>query len=266
MERTLKQKEEDDIEEEIFYSPNCMDEQNEEIQSNDDEEKKKIHHLREIVAKQDPACEEVDEATLRRFLRARDLDIEKASTMLMKYLTWRRNFVPTGSISASEAPNHVAHKKVFMQGRDKRGCPVAVVFGAKHFPCKGNNEEFKRFAVFVLDKICSRIPNGEEKFTIIVDLEGFGYSNSDVRGNIAALSILQNYYPERLKKLFFIHVSYIFMAAWKIVYPFVDKNTRKKITFVENKKLQSALLEEIDVDQLPHIYGGKLQLVPIQDA
>ncbi|XP_057770237.1 SEC14 cytosolic factor-like [Salvia miltiorrhiza] len=267
MERTLKQKEEDDVEEEIFYSPNCIDEENEEIQSNDDEEKKKIHHLREIVAKQDPAaCEEVDEGTLRRFLRDRDLDIEKASTMLMKYLTWRRSFVPTGSISASEAPNHVAHKKVFVQGTDKRGCPVAVVFGAKHFPSKGNNEEFKRFAVFVLDKICSRIPNGEEKFTSIVDLEGFGYSNSDVRGYIAVLSILQNYYPERLQKVFLIHASYVFMAAWKVVYPFVDKNTRKKITFVENKKIQSALLEEIDVDQLPYIYGGKLQLVPIQDV
>lgn len=39
-----------------------------------------------------------------------------------------------------------------------------------------------------------------------------------------------------------------------------------QITFVENKKLRSALMEEIDVDQLPQIYGGKLQLVPIQDA
>lgn len=88
--------------------------------------------------------QEVDEVALRRFLRARDRDIEKASKMLMKYLTWRRMFVPTGSISPSEAPNHIAHNKVFMQGRDRRGCPVAVVFGAKHFPSKGNNDELKR--------------------------------------------------------------------------------------------------------------------------
>ena len=39
-----------------------------------------------------------------------------------------------------------------------------------------------------------------------------------------------------------------------------------QITFVDNKKLQSALLEEIDVDQLPQIYGGKLELIPIHDA
>ncbi|XP_041997348.1 phosphatidylinositol transfer protein 3-like [Salvia splendens] len=180
--------------------------------------------------------QEVDEATLRKFLRARDLDIEKASVMLIKYMAWRRKFVPRGSISASEAPNHIAHNKVFMQGTDKRGCPVALVFGAKHFPSKGTYEELKRYAVFGLDKICSRIPYGEEKFTIIVDLEGFGYFNSVVRGYIAVLSILQDYYPERLKKLFFVHVSYVFMTAWKLVYPFVDKNTRKR-SFSTSHKL-----------------------------
>ncbi|KAH6819917.1 Sec14p-like phosphatidylinositol transfer family protein [Perilla frutescens var. hirtella] len=270
MERTLKEKEEDDEEEEeIFYSPERMEEkiqENEEIQSNDHDEKKKIDQLRERVAKQDPDSKEVDDLTLRRFLRARDLDIEKASAMFMKYSTWRRMFVPTGSIPASDVANQAAQNKMFMQGVDKRGCPVAVIHGAKHFPSKGSNDELKRFAVFVLDKICSRIPCGQEKFTIIVDLKGYGYSNSDVRGYIAALSILQDYYPERLKKLFFVHVPYIFMTAWKIIYPFVDKNTRKKITFVENKKLHDALLEEIDLNQLPEIYGGKLQLVPIQDA
>lgn len=39
-----------------------------------------------------------------------------------------------------------------------------------------------------------------------------------------------------------------------------------QIIFVENKKLGETLQEEIEVDQLPEIYGGKLQLVPIQDA
>ncbi|XP_047942565.1 uncharacterized protein LOC125189322 [Salvia hispanica] len=178
MEKTLNQ-EVEEKKEETFYSPNCIEEKNEEMQSNGDDEKKKIHQLRELAAKQDPACKEVDVATLRRFLRAHDLDIEKDSAMLIKYMAWRRKFVPRGSISASEAPNHIAHNKVFMQGTDKRGCPVAPVFGAKHFPSKGTYEELKN-------------------------------------------------YPERLKKLFFVHVSYVFMTSWKIVYPFVDKNVASR--------------------------------------
>ena len=40
----------------------------------------------------------------------------------------------------------------------------------------------------------------------------------------------------------------------------------EQIVFVENKKLRSTLLADIDESQLPEIYGGKLQLVPIQDC
>ncbi|KAK6153825.1 hypothetical protein DH2020_013464 [Rehmannia glutinosa] len=195
----------------------------------DEEEKKKLGHLRDIVEKQDPACKDIDDLTLRRFLRARDLDVDKASAMLMKYLKWRRIFVPNGSISASEITNQIAHNKMFMQGTDKKGCPVSVAFAARHFPSKGGTDELKRFMVFALDKLCSRIPDGQEKFTIIADFQEYGYSNTDVRGYVAALSILQ-------------------------------------IIFVENKRLQKTLLEEIDESQLPEIYGGKLQLVPIQDG
>lgn len=35
------------------------------------------------------------------------------------------------------------------------------------------------------------MPGGQEKFLAIADLEGWGYKSSDVRGYLAALSILQ---------------------------------------------------------------------------
>ncbi|KAL8502194.1 hypothetical protein ACS0TY_021347 [Phlomoides rotata] len=186
--------------------------------------------------------------------------------MYMKHLAWRRTFVPEGSISASEVSNQIAHNKVFMQGTDKRGCPVLIVFGAKHFPDKRSIDELKRLVVFCLDKLCSRIPDGEEKFITIVDLKEVGYSNIDVRGYIAALSILQDNYPERLMKMFILHAPYIFMKAWKIVCPFIDKRINEKIIFVEKKKVRHTLMEEIEESQLPEIYGGKLQLFPIQDG
>ncbi|XAR50400.1 hypothetical protein NMG60_11004716 [Bertholletia excelsa] len=186
--------------------------------------------------------------------------------MFLKYQKWRRVFVPNGQVSASEVPNDIAQNKMFAQGLDKKGRPITVVFGRRHFQHKGGLDEFKRFVVFALDKLCSRIPPGQEKFAIIADLEGWGYSNSDMRAYLGALSILQDCYPERLGKVFLIHVPYIFMAIWKIVYPFIDNNTKKKIVFVENKKLRSTLLEDIDESQLPDIYGGKMPLIPIQDS
>ncbi|KAL8467874.1 hypothetical protein ACS0TY_031208 [Phlomoides rotata] len=220
--------------------------------------------MKALVLKQDPSVKDVDDLMVRRFLRARDLDIEKASDMFLKYLKWRREFVPNGFISPAEISNDLAHDKLFMQGCDKTGRPIVVVFAARHKPT--TIEEFKRYVAFTLDKICERMPSGHEKFTSIADVEGWGYTNSDIRGYLAALSILQDCYPERLGKLFMVNVPYVFMTAWKMVYPFIDKNTKKKIVFVEKSKVEATLLQDIDQSQLPTTYGGALKLVPIQEC
>lgn len=213
---------------------------------------------------QDDNPKVIDDLMIRRFLRARNQDIEKATNLLIKYLKWRKEFVPDGSISVSDISNQLADNKLFMQGLDKMGRPVVVCYGGRHKPT--NLDEFKRFVTYSLDQICSRMPSGQEKFVCIGDLEGWGYSSSDIRGYLAALSILQDCYPERLGKLIIVHVPYIFMTVWKAIYPFIDSKTKKKIIFVDDKKLKSTLLNEIDECQLPDVYGGKLKLVPIQDC
>ncbi|KAL5799195.1 hypothetical protein ACOSQ4_032079 [Xanthoceras sorbifolium] len=240
------------------------------VQENGEEsneiERSKVGIMRALVEREDPSAKEVDDLMIRRFLRARDLDIEKASNLLMKYLSWKRSFVPNGYISPSDISNQLEDNKVCMQGLDKKGRPIVVAFGGRHNPSKGSLEDFKRFVVFTLDKICAKMARGQEKFIAIGDLKGWGYTNSDIRGYLASLSILQDCYPERLGKLVIVHSPYMFMTAWKVVYPFIDSNTKKKIVFVEKKKLKATLLEDIDESQLPDIYGGKLPLVPIQDC
>nr|XP_034899253.1 LOW QUALITY PROTEIN: phosphatidylinositol transfer protein 3-like [Populus alba] len=156
---------------------------------------------------------EVDDLTIRRFLRARDLDTGKASSMLLRYLKWRREFVPNGSVSPLETPNEVAQNKMFLQGSDARkGRPVTVILGARHVQSKGGLEEFKRFVVYGFDKICSRMPPaGQEKFVVIGDLEGWGYANSDIHGYLSCLKFLEcrNITPERLAKVFLVHAPYV---------------------------------------------------------
>ncbi|GAB4850180.1 hypothetical protein Ancab_029475 [Ancistrocladus abbreviatus] len=239
-----------------------------ESERNEEEEQKRIGIMRAFVECQDPSSKELDNLMLRRFLRARDLDVDKASQLLLKCLKWRREFVPKGCISESEIPNEIAHNKALLQGFDKKGCPILLLLGARHFQNQRPRglDEFKRFTVYVLDKMCSRIPVGREKFTVIIDLQGWGYSNSDIGGYLASLSILQDYYPERLRKLFMLNAPRIFATVWKIIYPFIDKQTKSKIMFVEKRVLRSTLLEEIEEEQLPQIYGGKQPLIPIHQA
>ncbi|ONK72111.1 uncharacterized protein A4U43_C04F15820 [Asparagus officinalis] len=229
----------------------------------DEIEWKKVNLMRVVVEGQDPQAKEVDNFMIRRFLRARDLDIEKASAMFLKYLKWRREAIPNGFIEYKQVQNELQQEKLYMQGFDKKGRPLVVGFAAKHYSSRRNLDEFKCYVAYVLEKLSASMPRDQEMFVAIADFQGWGYSNCDIRAYLAALEIMQNYYPERLGKVFIIHVPYLFMKAWKIIYPFIDNNTRKKFVFVEDKNLKSTLLGDIEEDQLPEIYGGKLQLDPI---
>lgn len=85
-----------------------------------------------------------DDLMLRRFLRARYLDVEKASAQFLRFLKWRRLAIPNGYLSESEVPNQLAEKKMFVQGFDKKGRRIGVGFAAKHCSRGRDLEEFKR--------------------------------------------------------------------------------------------------------------------------
>ncbi|GBG82861.1 hypothetical protein CBR_g36387 [Chara braunii] len=203
-----------------------------------------------------PRCssqKDASEATLLRFLRARNLNAEKAATMWCNYVTWRATFVPLGHIPRSKCENELVQHKTYLQGWDKQGRPLVVVQLAKHRASKRSLEELKCTTVYCADKICASMKPGLEQFSVIVDLAGVGYKNLDLSATRAVLHLLQAYYPERLGKIWIIHVPYIFHAFWKIV-------------FIDNKHIKSTLLTEIDEDKLPIPYGGKAELIPIQDS
>lgn len=223
----------------------------------------KVAELKAMAGAQDLHAKEVDNLTLRRFLRARGQDVGKASAMLLKFVAWRREAVPGGAIPAEQVRADIADQKVYMGGVDRTGRPVMLAFPAKHFSANRDMATFKRYVVYLLDSICARIPRGQEKFLCIVDLKGWGYANCDVRAYIAAIEIMQNYYPERLGKALMIHVPYLFMKAWKLVQPFIDANTKDKFVFIDDKNLEETLKRELDDSQVPEMYGGKLTLVPL---
>ncbi|KAL2607560.1 hypothetical protein R1flu_026133 [Riccia fluitans] len=230
------------------------------------EEERLVKLMRASVVKLEPELKDVDDGTLRRFLRARQRRVDKATKMFLDHHRWRRTFVPLGYIPEEEVQNELNAEKVYLQGKCKAGLPIGLVLAAKHDAYKRNLNEFKRYCVYNFDKCIASMAPGEETFTIIVDLQGIGYKNLDPRGWTCIFDFLQGHYPERLKRIFIIHVPYIFWGAWKLVSPFIDKVTRDKIMFVSDKALLETLSEEIDLDELPTIYGGKKELVPIQFA
>jgi len=71
-----------------------------------------------------------------------------------------------------------------------------------------------------------------------------------------ASNIAQNYYPEMLGNMMLINTTFFFKAIWTIVKVFIDEKTRAKI-IVEKSSYQKKLLEFVDKENLPEMFGGE---------
>jgi hypothetical protein len=75
-----------------------------------------------------------------------------------------------------------------------------------------------------------------------------------------SLEIDQQYYPERLNRLFVINAPWFFTAIYALVSPWIDPITAKKIVIVGSDYMDT-LLESIDISQIPEQLGGNMQNV-----
>jgi hypothetical protein len=68
---------------------------------------------------------------------------------------------------------------------------------------------------------------------LVFDLSGWALWHLKYLSYIKALvDIVQSQYPERLSKALLVNVPGLFMAAWKLISPWIDPKTRSKIFFV----------------------------------
>ena len=91
----------------------------------------------------------------------------------------------------------------------------------------------------------------------IMDLKGVGLSKvSSVYAYVKEASAMsQNYYPERLGKLYLVNAPWGFSSVFSVVKGFLDPVTVQKI-HVLGTGFQKELLEQVPKENLPTILGG----------
>lgn len=210
----------------------------------------------------------LDEATLRRWLRANSWIIDKAEGKLRKHAEWRRTFVPNGRIDESEVAAEIATDKVFVQGADVDGRPCMYILAAKHVVAERDVEECKRFVCYALDRCIEQIDpakNPSGTISIIFDLRGMGMANCDVAITRAVFDTLANHYPERMGVLWMYDAPYIFWGLWTVVSPFIDVVTSKKIIFLYAADPKQ-MVDSFEPEELPLDVGGTRPMVAVQTA
>nr|GEW11454.1 random slug protein 5-like [Tanacetum cinerariifolium] len=169
------------------------------------------------------------DACLKRYLEARNWNIEKAKKMLEETLEWR----------ATYKPEEIRWNEVAVEGE------TGKMFRANF------RDRFGRTVLIMRPGL---------QMAWLIDFTGWSLStNVPVKTARETISILQNHYPQRLAVAFIYNPPRLFQAFWKVVKYFLDPKTFQKVKFVYPKNNESVEIMQscFDVDNLPTEFGGK---------
>ena len=213
-----------------------------------------------------------DNDTLILFLRARKLNVKKATHMIIDYFQWKENI----KLDEIYLNYHFKEKNklelIFPHGfhkLTKDGYPIYMQvmghFKPDEFFKIATPEDISNYATKVIEiaireyfKICSQI-KGSFIYGIfgLIDFKGINSSimNKKFFNYVKAIAKLQDYYPEILSGCYVINSGLLFRTFYTACKVLIDSKTRKKIK-VYGTKYQQSLLEKIDKENLPKFFGG----------
>ncbi|KAI4213492.1 MAG: hypothetical protein LQ351_003993 [Letrouitia transgressa] len=235
------------------------------------EQDAQVHQLR-MQLEQDGYRERLDTLSMLRFLRARKFNVQHSRQMFIDCEKWRKDFGVdelVRNFNYKEKPEVFEYYPQYYHKTDKDGRPVYIErLGGIDLNALykiTSAERMLQNLVVEYEKLvdprlpaCSRKAGSLlETCCTIMDMKGVGLSKAgSVYGFVKQVSaISQNYYPERLGKLYIINAPWGFASVFSIVKGFLDPVTVQKI-HVLGAGYQNELLSQVPQENLPKIFGG----------
>ncbi|KAE8778797.1 patellin-3-like [Hordeum vulgare] len=213
--------------------------------------------------------DERTDTVLLKFLRAREFKVKEAMAMLKAAVLWRKSFGIDALLDADLGVPELENV-VFYRGADREGHPVCYnVYSEfqdkdlyeKAFGDDEKRERFLKWRIQLLERgIREQLdfsPSGICSMVQVTDLKNsppmLGKHRAVTR---QALALLQDNYPEFIAKKVFINVPWWYLAANKVMSPFLTQRTKSKFTFCGPAKTAETLFRYIAPEQVPVQFGG----------
>lgn len=193
----------------------------------------------------------------------RNYNVSKSTKMLRDTIDWRKKF-EIWKIH-SEFKDTIALEnatgKTYVRGFDKEGHPL-IYMKPVNENTKDHNGNIKHL-VYNMERAVACMDAkgmGNTKLSLVIDYGGYTSSHAPtMKTSTETLNILQNHYPERLNCAYCIRAPFVFYAFFKMVSPFIDPVTKKKICMIKNAELGTPacqLSQDIDDAVLEKGVGG----------
>ncbi|KAM7259001.1 hypothetical protein ACFE04_014742 [Oxalis oulophora] len=217
----------------------------------------KINEVRKLIG---PLPEKLaiysSDAQLARYLRARNWHVKKATKMLKATIKWRATYKPE-EIRWEEVANEAETGKIYRTNYvDKLGRTVLIMR-----PSCQNSKSIKeqiRYLVYCMENAVMNLPPEQETMVWLIDFCGYNLSNISLKVTQETINVLQDHYPERLGLAVLYNPPKFFEPFWKMVKPFLEPKTRKKVKFVyDDEPNTKKIMEEVfNMDELESAFGG----------
>lgn len=201
------------------------------------------------------------DACLRRYLAARNWNVDKAKKMLQETLKWRAAYKPE-EIRWNEVAHEGETGKVSRANfHDLCGRTVLIMRPGKQNTSSGEGNV--RHLVYLLENSILNLAEGQEQMTWLIDFTGWTLNtNISIKTIRDIIYIFQNHYPERLAISILYNPPKFFESIWKAIRYFLDQRTTQKVKFIytNNKESLEFMKSLFDVENLPIEFGGKATL------
>ncbi|XP_023237943.1 SEC14-like protein 2 isoform X1 [Centruroides sculpturatus] len=213
-----------------------------------------------------------DDNFLVRWLIARKFNIEDAESMLRKSLLWRKQFNLDNIINYTPPEIFSYYWKFNTSSHDKDGNPVLFI----RYGCYDMRGMFQAAKISEIKKFFAKsmeiiIRDCEEqtkklgryvgKLFVLIDMDQFSLHQFLYKPAFDVLSqslvMMDNNYPELLRKVMIINAPAPFSMAYNLIKPFLHERTIQKIQIFGRSGWQQMLFTFISPNEVPAIWGGK---------
>ncbi|KAJ8466704.1 hypothetical protein OPV22_029256 [Ensete ventricosum] len=195
-----------------------------------------------------------------RYLSARNWDADKASKMLKETLKWRLEYKPE-SIRWEDVAREAETGKLYRANYlDKYGRTVLVM--RPGFQNTSSTKGQIRYLVYCIENAILNLAADQEQMIWLIDFQGWTMASITLKVTRETAHVLQDYYPERLALGILYNPPRIFESFWKVVKPFLDQKTYKKVKFVysDDTDSQKIMTDLFDINNLESAFGGYNQV------